>query len=160
MKRNNLLLPYACKSAGWVLLGIGVILTILWLTIDFDFSINDIRELLGLSPIDIPADKPVLICFTADTQLMNRTLSVLFILGGFLAGFSRCRVEDEFTEYIRYRALTITMFILLAVALITELFFWGLKALIISALLHMFFPIFYVLYLHITLYIERKRNEE
>ncbi len=160
MKQNKLLLPHACKSVGWVMLGIGAILLVLWLTLDFDFSINDIRNMLGMSPLQRAADKSILTNFTVDTVLMNTTLSVLFIIGGLLVGFSRCRQEDEFTEHIRYRALTVTMYILLATALITEIFCWGISAMVVSRVLHMLFPVFYVLYLHITLYVERRRYEE
>ncbi len=155
-------MPHACKSVGWVVLGVGILLMVIWIVSDsnFDFTINDIRRLLGLAAIATPADVPGLTNFTADSGLLNTTVSVLIIVGGYLVGFSLCKEEDEFTEHIRYRALTVTMFILLGVGLITEIFCWGWRSLIVRNMLHMFFPVFYVLYLQITLYVERRRNEE
>lgn len=159
MKRKDLLLPYRCKIAGWVVLGFGLLLSAAW-TIsngNWDFSVNSIRQLLGLpvTETEIGWDR-----FTAAAGLMGTLTSVLILIGAYLAGFSRCKDEDEFTEHLRYRALTVTMVGLMAFYLLAEVFCWGLKYLTITALLVRISPLLYVAYFHLLVWRERRKNEE
>lgn len=160
MKKHSLLLPHACKKAGWVVLVLGVLLVTLYEIAGerFDFSFNDVLSLVGLTPIAVESHS--FAGFSADSGLMFTIVLVLLLMGSFLTGFSRCREEDEFTEHLRYRALTVTMFILMGVQLVASLFFWGLDYLVWQSEVVMWAPLFYVVCLHVMLLVERRRDEE
>lgn len=100
MKRNDFLLSNRVKNTGWAILGTGVLLWIAWLISngELDFSINNIRQLLGLAPIDGDGTMADLAQFTASSGLVPTITSVLILIGSYLAGFSRCKDEDEFTQ--------------------------------------------------------------
>lgn len=161
MKRHDFLLPYRTKCVGWVILGIGVLLWGAWLigNGEWDFSINSIRSLLGITTIEADSMASFL-AFSPNTGLMGTVTSVLIILGTYLSGFSRCKEEDEFTQYLRYRALTVTVLGLMTLDLVVVLFCWGLNFLIIRNILVKLSPIFYVFYFHFLSWRERRRNEE
>ncbi len=163
MKRHDLLLPYRFKMAGWVILGVGVLLWVIWLLggTEWDFSVNTIRALVGMQPIVVDSGIPGLGSrFNAETGLMQTLTSVLIILGAYLAGFSRCKEEDEFTEHLRYRSLTVTVVALMAIELVLTVFCYGFSYLVHQNVLVKLAPMFYVLYFYILVIMERRRNEE
>lgn len=162
MKRNDFLLSNRVKNTGWAILGTGVLLWIAWLISngELDFSINNIRQLLGLAPIDVDGTMADLARFTASSGLVPTITSVLILIGSYLAGFSRCKDEDEFTQYLRYRALTVTVVGLMAINLVVQLLCWGINYLVVRNILVKFSPIFYVVYFHLMVIRERRRNEE
>lgn len=162
MKRNDFLLSNRVKNTGWAILGTGVLLWIAWLISngELDFSINNIRQLLGLAPIDGDGTMADLARFTASSGLVPTITSVLILIGSYLAGFSRCKDEDEFTQYLRYRALTVTVVGLMAINLVVELLCWGINYLVVRNILVKLSPIFYVVYFHLMVIRERRRNEE
>lgn len=160
MKRNDLLLSNRVKNTGWAILGTGVLLWTAWILSngEWDFSINDIRQLLGMAPREeVSLD---LTRFNVRSGLMQTLTSVLILIGSYLAGFSRCKDEDEFTQHLRYRALTITVIGLMALDLLVQLLLWGLNFLFVQNLLVKVSPIFYVVYFHLTVLRERRLNEE
>lgn len=156
-------MPYTCKKVGWAILGMGILLLAIWSISDseFDFCLNDIRSLLGMNPIGVK-DEGIgnLSGFDANTQLVNTLTSVLILVGSLLVGFSRCRCEDEFTQYLRYRALTVVMMLLLAIHLLVEFFCWGVSYLLIRAFLVKLTPLVYVVYFQLSVLTNRRRNEE
>ncbi len=162
MKRNDLLMPYAYKKIGWVLLGMGVLFLMIWLTTDgqFDFSINSIRSLLGMEPIKVENYITGLSGFNAETGMLNTLTTILILIGSLLVGFSRCKNEDEFTQFIRYRAMTIVFIALIAMHLIMEVCFWGFNYLLIRNFAIKVTPIVYILCFYIMVLMERRRNEE
>lgn len=162
MKRHDLLLPYRFKMAGWVILGAGVLLWAIWLLggTEWDFSINNIRALVGMSPIVADPGIPGLSRFTAETGLMETVTSVLIILGAYLAGFSRCKDEDEFTEHLRYRSLTVMVVALMAIELVLTVFCYGFNYLICQNMLVKLAPMFYVIYFYILVVMERRRDRD
>lgn len=162
MKRHVCLLPYRAKCAGWVILGTGVLLWAAWIlgNGDWDVSLNNIRSLLGMDTIQVDGDPLGLGGFNAETGLASTCTSVLILIGSILAGFSRCKEEDEFTQYLRYRALSVTILGLMVLDLMVVLFFWGASFLIVQNVLVKLSPIFYVVYFHLLVLRERRRHEE
>ncbi len=162
MKRNDLLLPNRVKNTGWAILGTGVVLWAVWIISngEWDFSINDIRRILGMAVPEEEYSLSDLVRFTANSGLVQTITSVLILIGSYLAGFSRCKDEDEFTQYLRYRALTVTVISLMAIDLVVVLCLWGINFLMVRNVLVKLSPIFYVIYFHLMVVRERRRNEE
>lgn len=161
MKRKNLLLPYRVKKAGWAILGVGVMLFIAYIiNVDWDFSVNTIRSWLGMVPIEVSGGIPGLSSFNAETGLMNTVTAVLILMGSYLVGFSQCKEEDEYTEHLRYRSLTVTMVALMALELVVMFACWGFAYLVTQNILVKMAPLFYVTYFYILLWTERRKNEE
>ncbi len=159
MKKHNLLLPHSFMVAGWIIASVGVVTFLLAVIFDIEFSFNDIRVLLGLDKIEVKG-MIGLSRLTADSSLVYTISSIGIIIGSYFAGFSRCREEDEFTQYLRYRALTITMFLLLSSSLVVQIFCWGLNFLVVQNIFSAISPLFYMLLFHITLFLKGGDNEE
>jgi hypothetical protein len=53
-------------------------------------------------------------------------ISILFIIGGFLLGFSRQKIEDEYINQIRLQSLLIATYVHFAIVIFLMLSFYGL----------------------------------
>lgn len=162
MKRHDLLLPYKVKTVGWVILGMGTLLWAAWWLSGgrCDFSVNSIRSMFGMPRLEVGGYITGLSSFCAETELVSTIARALILLGAYLAGFSRCKDEDEFTEHLRYRALTATVVGLMAAELLVVAFCYGTVYLMTQHILVTVSPMFYVLYFHLLAWRERRRNEE
>ena len=55
MKNTKFLLPSNYKKAGWWILGITLALIVVYFSMDGDLSINYLRELFGMEPLESKA---------------------------------------------------------------------------------------------------------
>lgn len=125
------LLPHWCKKIGMVLFPISLVLEIACLLeIRFDFfqfeiSLNDIREWLGLPALACDDSLGNIGHFTSCSDLLPTVVDVLFIVGSCLLGFSKLRDEDEYFSKIRMQALVLAVYLYAAVLIVGEIFCWG-----------------------------------
>ena len=159
MKNTKFLLPSNYKKAGWWILGITLALIVVYFSMDGDLSINYLRELFGMEPLESNAYFSL---FGPNSDLLMTLIAILLIVGGIFIGFSRNREDDEFIEQLRYESLILSLYINSGLILLCLIFVWGFDFLTV-----MQFNVFSTLYVfiicfYLRLYFNKRslRNEK
>ncbi|MBO4654193.1 MAG: hypothetical protein J5644_01440 [Bacteroidales bacterium] len=157
MKNTKFLLPSKFKNAGWWILGITLVLTVIYFAFESQchFSFNDIRNLLGMDSLQSKFEFSSFLP-GPDSDLLFSLIGILLIVGGIFIGFSRNKEDDEFIEQLRYKSLILSLYINSALLVLCLIFIWGFDFLTV-----MQFNIFSVLYVfiicfYIRLYINKR----
>ncbi|MCQ2260464.1 MAG: hypothetical protein MJZ77_03610 [Bacteroidales bacterium] len=125
------LLPHWCRKIGMVVFPISLVLEIACLLeigtnlFQFEISLNDIREWLGLSALVCGDSLENMGHFTPCNDLLPTAVDILFIVGSCLLGFSKLRDEDEYFSKIRMQALVLAVYMYAAVLIIGEILCWS-----------------------------------
>lgn len=161
MKRNKLLFPHKCQPLGYVLLVAGIVLLGVNDFFNLDFSLNDIRSLIGLDSRPV-TDEGSLLTFTPDTGLMFTIAGILFSLGSLFAGFSKFKIEDEYYEKIRLDSLLLSFYLYVVYLLGILLFTWKIMFLELTVWGCLGMMVFYVAVLTIKTFLAEKeaKNEK
>ena len=91
----------------------------------FEISLNDIREWLGLSALVCGDSLENMGHFTPCNDLLPTAVDILFIVGSCLLGFSKLSDEDEYFSKIRMQALVLAVYMYAAVLIIGEILCWS-----------------------------------
>lgn len=163
MKTTKLLLPNGFKCAGWWMIAIAAMLSIVYSIVPEEslcHSLNDFRTLLGLDRL--PTGPNNFSGFDAQSDLVNTLIGVLLVTGGVFVGFARMRDEDEYIGHLRYESLVVALYVNSALLVLSLVLVWGLPFLTVMvynmfSTLAVFLVCFYV---RLFLAKRRLRNEE
>jgi len=112
-----MLLPYRFKTPGFILILIGLILTVFYFTSDFRF------ELPVFAIFSSYFETKYLTTFR--TNFSDELILLTLLTGFFMASFSREKVEDTILQNIRRRALAKSVFINTLILIFSILFIYG-----------------------------------
>ena len=112
----------------------GLILTIIALLLAVYSEVNEGIPFLKQIPVLALVDSGIPFSTRPDTSFFKiikddfdfELISILFILGGFLLGFSRQKIEDEYINQIRLQSLLIATYVHFAIFIFLMLSFYGL----------------------------------
>ena len=139
--KTNYLLPHHFKKIGWILLIAGIILGIIYLTI------QDRPAFLNFHVFAIANQgffKPVSFFSITQTNVFGDICALLLIIGAFLIAFSKEKTEDEYISKIRLDSLLWATYLNYAILILAIVFVYGLAFLWIL-IFNMFTTLFFFL---------------
>ncbi len=153
---TRFLFPYGYKKYGWVLLALGIVLGAVYLADTSGLGFLELRvPALLLADFDLTEEGERGFRMV-ENNWTDELAAVLIIVGGLLAGFSRCREEDEYIVKLRSESLTWAFYVNYLILLVAVLLTYDLTFLWVL-IFNMFTPLFiYLLRFHWVLYRERK----
>lgn len=125
---SRLLLPHKWKNIGWIILGIGIILSV----IPFIFNMDNHNFTV---PVFALVYDPIL-GKTSYFSFINTDISftltgVLFLLGALLVAFSKEKNEDEYIASLRLSSLLWAVLVNYGLLLFAFLFIYGINFLMV-----------------------------
>ena len=140
---TNYLMPYKFKTLGWILFIIGIIGGILiYIT---DFEPTEMLKIKVLSIYDDQIFKESGFFKIRENGVLDELISVCIIIGGFLVGFTKEKIEDEFIYKLRKDSLVWALIVNYSILLLAILFVYDMTFLHIL-FFNMFTPlVFFVI---------------
>jgi hypothetical protein len=160
--KTNYLLPNKYKKVGWVLFSLGILGGIFMYVTGFDATGLDTTEILKMKVLSIYDDqifgKPSFFKIV-ENGIFDEFVSTFIIVGGFLVGFTREKIEDEFIYKLRKDSLVWALIVNYSILLIAILFVYGMSFLHIL-FFNMFTPLLFFVIRFSVLKSKYLRNEE
>ena len=154
---TNILIPHKFKNIGWLLLILGVILGVYLTFNDFESDYLKVPVFTIYNSDSLFKNYDGLFKILEPNSLVNEIAALLIIIGGFLVGFSREIIEDEYIAKIRLESLLwaiITNYVVLSLGIIFIFEFTFFNVLVFN----MFTPLlFFILRFH---YLKFKMNRD
>lgn len=153
------LFPARFRTAGWILLILGLLTGIVLLAEDrlADQALSSVFALWDADPF---ADQHYFAI--RKNNIVDEIVVLLICIGGVLAGFSKMKDEDEFIATIRYESLVWAMYLNVGFLMFTTLFFYGYAYWYVMLINLIAMLVFFVIRFHYKLAQLRKslRDEE
>lgn len=147
--KSNYLLPNTCKTWGWGIFGLGILLWLILVLFEEEIRQIEIPTFVLYSDMIFTGEKWFQIVKT-DISL---TLIYLFTtVGSLLLMFSKEKIEDEFIAQLRLRSLQWSILVIYGLFLIANLLIYGLLFLNIIAIQLLILPIIYTIRFHYVIY--------
>tara|TARA_R110001583_G_C5480564_1_gene393752 strand:+ start:190 stop:660 length:471 start_codon:yes stop_codon:yes gene_type:complete len=154
---TNYLLPNKYKKLGWVLFVLGILGGLFMYVTDFDA--NEYLKMKVLSIYDDQIFKDPSFFKIVENGVFDELVSVFIIIGGFLVGFTREKIEDEFIYKLRKDSLVWALIVNYSILLVAVLFVYDTSFLHIL-FFNMFTPLVFFVIRFTTLKSKYLRNEE
>lgn len=155
--KTNYLLPNKYKKLGWVLFILGILGGIFMYVTDFDA-----KEFLKMKVLTIYEDqifgKPSFFKII-ENGIFDELVSIFIIVGGFLVGFTKEKIEDEFIYKLRKDSLVWALVVNYSILLVAILFVYDMSFLHIL-FFNMFTPLLFFVIRFSVLKSKYLRNEE
>jgi len=139
--KTNYLLPNHLKKTGWVLFVAGVIMGVIYLTIQDSPAFLNI-QVFAIANQDFL--KPVSFFSVTQTNVFGDICALLLITGAFIIAFSKEKTEDEYIARIRLDSLLWATYLNYAILILAIVFVYGLAFLWILVF-NMFTTLFFFL---------------
>jgi hypothetical protein len=156
--KTHFLFPNWTTKIGWFLFIPSVIIHLLTI-----FRYLDLEAYLNINVFAIYADnigdKPDIFEIIEDS-FAYELLSIATIIGGIFIGFSKLKMEDEYTSKIRYESLVWAMYFNYALIIFFTLFLYGMAFLNVLAYNIYTFLIFFIIRFYFRLYQLQKATED
>ncbi|MFN8325569.1 MAG: hypothetical protein U0T80_07395 [Flavobacteriaceae bacterium] len=156
--KTKFLFPNKFKALGWLLFIPSVIITVIISL----FNINT-DEYLNVTVFailnDFPLSKPEHFTFIKNS-IVDELLLIGLVCGGILVGFSKLKIEDEFTTKIRYESLVWAIYLNYGLILLFTIFVYGMGYM--QVLIHNVFTVllFFILRFHYMIYKQNKSLQD
>ncbi|MCW3122598.1 MAG: hypothetical protein JWQ38_2090 [Flavipsychrobacter sp.] len=156
--RNRLLLPRKCRAVGLLLLPFAIALLIAYYQFDFSLSFLKYHLVDGQQP-DIFAKEADIVFrrgFSADytgTVAMVVTFASLFMIA-----FARLQHEDEYVEYMRLRAMQLSVYANYLILVVTALVFFSTTFLMVMEINLFTILILFILIFNYSIHIKPKMS--
>ena len=148
---KNFLLPHKFKLTGWVLLLIGLVVGLICMIFDIDFSTYLKFKVFNIFGSDTPFSNTSAFS-SIENGVLDELITLLIIVGGILVGFSKTKMEDEYISQLRLSSLVWSVYVSFGVLLLATVFVYGL-AFFTVMLFNMFtILLFFIIRFHIQLY--------
>ncbi len=127
--KTNYLFPHRFKQAGWILLGLSLVLFIVFLILpegpdSIEFFDCNVFSLFPEKFMNWQNKSSPLWEIQKD-NIGNELFAILFILGAIFVGFSKEKVEDEYVAKIRMESLMWATYICYGLLIFCILFIYG-----------------------------------
>ena len=152
--KSNYLLPQKFKIIGLALLIPTLLLAILYIFYDFEFSFLDFRV---FSIINEPLMGDTAHFKFIENNITNELIAVFAILSLIFIAFSKQKIEDEFVAEIRLKSLLGATYINYLVLLFCILFFYDFTFLWVMIFNMFTLLIFFIIHFNIKMF-QLKRN--
>jgi hypothetical protein len=159
METSKLLFPHKFQPVGYVIWTAGILLLVLNLFFNIDFSTNDIRTLIG-QDLRSNTEESEIFTFSPDTGLLYTIAGIMVVLGSLFAGFSRFKIEDDYFEKIRFESMLTSFYLYIIYLLYILLFSWQMAFLFLAVLGCLGTMILYVIVLSIRIIIAKKEAKD
>jgi len=118
--KTNYLLPNKYKKLGWILFILGILGGLFIIATDFEPT--EILKIKVLSIYDDPIFKDPSFFKIIENGFFDELVSIFIIVGGFLIGFTKEKIEDEFIYKLRKDSLVWALFVNYSILFIAILF--------------------------------------
>ena len=157
--KTHFLFPNKYKKIGWMLFVPSFIasLVIRMLNINIEENMLEMRVFAILDSGIMSSNKFFTII---DNCIVDELLLFGLIIGGILIGFSKLKIEDEFTTKIRYESLVWAIYLNYGLILLFTLFLYGVAYL--DVLFYNIFTVllFFIIRFHFMLYKLNKTSND
>jgi hypothetical protein len=153
MKKNRFLLPGNFRFAGILFLLAGIFMGV----IRFHFGVKP--EVLDMKPFAFYSSyiENKYMQFVGN-NMSEEIVGLLILCGLFLIAFSRDKVETELKEFLRIKAIYLTIYAQMIFLILSFLFTFGF-AFVYMLMVNMVFPfIFFILSFRTLIFINRREN--
>ncbi|MCF6129000.1 hypothetical protein L1S35_04895 [Flavobacterium sp. AS60] len=156
--KTHFLFPNKFKKLGWLLFVpsfiASLIISIADLTIDNYWIVN----VFSFTDGDILGENN---CFIViKNSIVDEVLLFSLIIGGLLIGFSKLKIEDEFTSKIRYESLVWATYLNYGLILFFTIFVYGLSYLNILFFNTFTLLLFFIIRFHYLIYKLNKTSND
>lgn len=147
--KSRFLIPRVFTGIGLLLIVLGIILGITYLN-------GDILSFLKKN--NTPAST-ITALFERDNYQGDLALTFL-IIGLFMTGFSKLKLEDEFTDYLRYQSLLLTVIIQSTTLILSSWIIGGITFISVSNINLFGFLFVYNIIFRVVFYINQQKVRE
>ena len=154
---TNYLLPNKYKTLGWILFTLGILGGLIMYVTDFDAS--EYLKIKVLSIYDDQIFKDSSFFKIVENGVFDELVSIFIIVGGFLVGFTKEKIEDEFIYKLRKDSLVWALIVNYSILLVAILFVYDTSFLHIL-FFNMFTPLVFFVIRFTALKSKYLRNEE
>ncbi len=156
--KTHFLFPNKFKKIGWLLFVpsfiASLIISIADLTIDNYWIVN----VFSFTDGDILGENN---CFSViKNSIVDEVLLFSLIIGGLLIGFSKLKIEDEFTSKIRYESLVWATYLNYGLILFFTIFVYGLSYLNVLFFNTFTLLLFFIIRFHYLIYKLNKTSSD
>ena len=156
--KTKFLFPNKFKTLGWLLFIPSIIITLI--ISFFNINTDDYLNVTVFAILnDFPLSKPEHFLFIKNS-IVDELLLIGLVCGGILVGFSKLKIEDEFTTKIRYESLVWAIYLNYALILLFTIFVYGMGYM--QVLIHNVFTtlLFFILRFHYMIYKQNKSLQD
>ncbi len=158
--KTHFLFPRQFKKIGWLIFVPALLAGIAMTVTNFDSGGHFKMKVFALFNSDILSSPQF--AAVIENGISDEIVISMLIVGGLLIGFSKLKIEDEYTAKIRYESLVWAVYFNCAVMLFATLFVYGLYyfQVMIANMFTLLF--FFIVRFHVMLYRLNKsaENEE
>lgn len=155
MKSTRLLFPHKFQPVGYVIWFLGLCLLSLNVFFDLNFTIQDLRTLLG-NNVFSGVESGSVMSVTPETGLLFTISVIMLVLGSLFAGFSKFKIEDDYFKTIRFESMLMSFYLYVLYLLLVLLFTWHLRFLVFAVYGCFATMVFYIILLSIRIILARK----
>ena len=139
--KSNYLLPHKFKKIGWLLLTVGLIAGVILFT-----------NLLDNNSLKIPV-------LSIKNGILDEIIALIIILGGLIVGFSKEKIEDEFSYSLRKESLVWAIIVNYIVLIFTIIFVYDMTFFNIL-IFNMFTPLLFFIFRFNFIKLKSNSDEE
>ena len=156
--KNLFLFPNKYKILGWILF-IPAFIASLVISI-FDINIDNyfVVKVFAFADTLILNDNNYF--GISENSVLDEVILFCLIIGGILIGFSKLKIEDEFTSKIRYESLVWATYLNYGLILFFTLFLYGLSYLNVLFFNTFTLLLFFIIRFHYSIYKLNKANTD
>lgn len=148
--KNLFLFPNKCKVIGWILFVPALLFSLIVSFLDINLDNYWVVKVFAFADNFVLKDNQYF-TFTKNS-IVDEVLLFCLVIGGILIGFSKLKIEDEFTTKIRYESLVWATYLNYGLILFFTVFLYGLSYL--NVLFYNTFTVllFFIIRFHYSIY--------
>jgi hypothetical protein len=157
--KTHFLLPNKLKKIGWILFVPAFIASIVISVFEINFDNNWVVNVFAFADTFMMSNDNY---FTViQNSIVDEVILFCLIIGGVLIGFSKLKIEDEFTTKIRYESLVWATYLNYGLILFFTVFIYGFSYLNILFFNTFTLLLFFIIRFHYMIYkLNKSTNDD
>jgi hypothetical protein len=148
--KTHFLFPNKCKVFGWILFIPSLITSLIISITNINIDKYWVIKVFAFTDTYILSEKKY---FTiTENSIVDEVLLFCLIIGGILIGFSKLKIEDEFTTKIRYESLVWATYLNYGLILFFTIFLYGMSYLNVLFYNTFTLLLFFIIRFHYSIY--------
>lgn len=148
--KNLFLFPNKYKKLGWILFLPAFIASLLISLLDINIDNYFLVKVFAFADTLIMNDNKYF--GITENSILDEVILFCLIIGGVLIGFSKLKIEDEFTSKIRYESLVWATYLNYGLILFFTLFLYGMSYLNVLFYNTFTLLLFFIIRFHYSIY--------
>lgn len=156
--KNLFLFPNHFKLIGWILFIPALVFSIIISFLDINLDKFWVVKVFAFADDSILSDNQY---FTiTQNSIVDEVMLLCLVIGGILIGFSKLKIEDEFTTKIRYESLVWATYLNYGLILFFTVFLYGLSYLNVLFYNTFTLLLFFIIRFHYSIYKLNKATKD